>query len=111
MDARDTPRGEGDRDGHRRVAGRCTGCTGVVRDLRLFACRGCRDARRSGRHMQGTTSPRTRVVAGQAWSGRKTRFADMTGNDERKISSLRDLPRDIAPPRDLWQGIEAQLAG
>lgn len=33
----------------------------------------------------------------------------MTGNDERKISSLRDLPRDIAPPRDLWQGIEAQL--
>src|SRR5260370_42187473 len=35
----------------------------------------------------------------------------MTGNDERKISSLRDLPRDIAPPRDLWQGIEARLAG
>jgi hypothetical protein len=33
----------------------------------------------------------------------------MTGNDERKISSLRDLPQDIAPPRDLWQGIEAQL--
>ena len=33
----------------------------------------------------------------------------MTGNDERKISSLRDLPRDIAPPRDLWQGIEARL--
>jgi hypothetical protein len=33
----------------------------------------------------------------------------MTGNEERKISSLRDLPRDIAPPRDLWQGIEAQL--
>jgi hypothetical protein len=33
----------------------------------------------------------------------------MTGNDERKISSLRDLPLDIAPPRDLWQGIEAQL--
>ena len=35
----------------------------------------------------------------------------MTGNDERKISSLRDLPLDIAPPRDLWQGIEARLAG
>jgi hypothetical protein len=33
----------------------------------------------------------------------------MTGNGERKISSLRDLPLDIAPPRDLWQGIEAQL--
>jgi hypothetical protein len=33
----------------------------------------------------------------------------MTGNDGRKISSLRDLPLDIAPPRDLWQGIEAQL--
>jgi hypothetical protein len=33
----------------------------------------------------------------------------MTGNDERKISSLRDLPLDIAPPRDLWQGIEARL--
>ncbi|MFL6606232.1 MAG: hypothetical protein ACJ8R9_33580 [Steroidobacteraceae bacterium] len=33
----------------------------------------------------------------------------MTTNGERKISSLRDLPLDIAPPRDLWQGIEAQL--
>jgi len=33
----------------------------------------------------------------------------MTSNGERKISSLRDLPLDIAPPRDLWQGIEAQL--
>src|ERR1700704_3608171 len=32
------------------------------------------------------------------------------GNEERKISSLRDLPRDIAPPRDLWQGIEARIA-
>jgi hypothetical protein len=32
------------------------------------------------------------------------------GTDERKISSLRDLPRDIAPPRDLWQAIEAQIA-
>src|SRR5437764_14078731 len=37
------------------------------------------------------------------------RFGDMTGNDERKISSLRDLPLDIAPARDLWQGIEARL--
>jgi hypothetical protein len=34
----------------------------------------------------------------------------MTGNEERKIGSLRDLPRDIAPPRDLWQGIEARIA-
>jgi len=34
----------------------------------------------------------------------------MTGKGDRKISSLRDLPRDIAPPRDLWQGIEAQIA-
>jgi len=33
----------------------------------------------------------------------------MTVNDERKISSLRELPLDIAPPRDLWQGIEARL--
>jgi hypothetical protein len=38
----------------------------------------------------------------------------MSGNtdlpDRRKVSSLRDLPRDIAPPRDLWQGIEARIA-
>jgi hypothetical protein len=33
----------------------------------------------------------------------------MTGNGERKISSLRDLPLDIAPPRDLWQGIEERI--
>jgi hypothetical protein len=33
----------------------------------------------------------------------------MSSNEERKISSLRDLPLDIAPPRDLWQGIEAQI--
>lgn len=26
-----------------------------------------------------------------------------------KIISLRDLPRDVAPPRDLWKGIEAQI--
>jgi hypothetical protein len=31
-------------------------------------------------------------------------------DDRRKITSLRDLPRDIAPPRDLWQGIEARIA-
>jgi hypothetical protein len=38
----------------------------------------------------------------------------MSGNEDlggrRKISSLRDLPRDLAPPRDLWQGIEARIA-
>jgi hypothetical protein len=33
----------------------------------------------------------------------------MSSNEERKISSLRDLPRELAPPRDLWQGIEAQI--
>lgn len=33
----------------------------------------------------------------------------MTGNEERKVSSLRDLPLDIAPSRDLWPGIEARL--
>ena len=33
----------------------------------------------------------------------------MTSNDKRKISSLRDLPREITPPRDLWKGIEAQI--
>jgi hypothetical protein len=34
----------------------------------------------------------------------------MSGNENRKVSSLRDLPREIAPPRDLWKGIEAQIA-
>jgi len=34
----------------------------------------------------------------------------MTNNGDRKISSLRDLPLEITPPRDLWQGIEAQIA-
>jgi hypothetical protein len=33
----------------------------------------------------------------------------MSGNEKRKVSSLRDLPREIAPPRDLWKGIEAQI--
>ena len=32
-------------------------------------------------------------------------------NDERKVvTSLRDMPRSIAPPRDLWAGIEASIA-
>ena len=30
--------------------------------------------------------------------------------DERRISSLRELPRDVAPPRDLWKGIEAAIS-
>ena len=34
----------------------------------------------------------------------------MSDTGERKISSLRDLPRDIAPPRDLWQAIEARIS-
>ena len=34
----------------------------------------------------------------------------MSGSDQRKVSSLRDLPREIAPPRDLWKGIEAEIA-
>jgi hypothetical protein len=34
----------------------------------------------------------------------------MTSNRERKISSLRDLPLEIAPPRDLWEGIEGRIA-
>jgi hypothetical protein len=33
----------------------------------------------------------------------------MSSNDKRKIGSLRDLPREIAPPRDLWKGIEAEI--
>jgi hypothetical protein len=32
-------------------------------------------------------------------------------NGERKVvSSLREMPRSIAPPRDLWAGIEASIA-
>jgi hypothetical protein len=31
-------------------------------------------------------------------------------NDERKVvTSLRDLPRSVEPPRDLWAGIEARI--
>jgi hypothetical protein len=33
----------------------------------------------------------------------------MSGTDKSKISSLRDLPREIAPPRDLWKGIAAEI--
>jgi hypothetical protein len=31
-------------------------------------------------------------------------------NGERKVKSLRDLPLAVEPPRDLWAGIEAQIA-
>jgi len=34
----------------------------------------------------------------------------MSGTDQRRVRSLRDLPREIAPPRDLWKGIEAEIA-
>jgi hypothetical protein len=30
--------------------------------------------------------------------------------ERRKVGSLRDLPRSIEPPRDLWAGIEAKIA-
>lgn len=33
-------------------------------------------------------------------------MSDASGN---KVRSLRELPRDIQPSRDLWQGIEARL--
>jgi len=32
-----------------------------------------------------------------------------SGTDGRKVTSLRELPRSIEPPHDLWPGIEAQL--
>jgi hypothetical protein len=31
------------------------------------------------------------------------------GSTPRMAGSLRDLPREIAPPRDLWKGIEAEI--
>jgi hypothetical protein len=30
--------------------------------------------------------------------------------EHKKVGSLRDLPRSIEPPRDLWAGIEAKIA-
>jgi hypothetical protein len=35
----------------------------------------------------------------------------MSDRDARKVSSLRDLPPDVAPPRDLWPELEARLRG
>ena len=38
-------------------------------------------------------------------------MSNANDNGERKkVGSLRDLPRSIEPPRDLWAGIEAKLA-
>jgi hypothetical protein len=31
-------------------------------------------------------------------------------NGKMKVTSLRDLPEEIQPPRDLWAGIEAQIS-
>ncbi len=31
-------------------------------------------------------------------------------NGERKVTSLRELPQSVEPPRDLWSGIEARIA-
>jgi len=31
-------------------------------------------------------------------------------NGKRKVTSLRDLPQAVQPPRDLWAGIEAQIS-
>jgi hypothetical protein len=37
-------------------------------------------------------------------------MASANGNGGRKVTSLRDLPRAIDPSRDLWSGIESQIA-
>src|SRR5882762_5796899 len=37
------------------------------------------------------------------------RWADMSGADERKVSSLRELSPAIEPARDLWPQIEARI--
>ena len=33
----------------------------------------------------------------------------MVGKPQKFLGGLRDLPREIAPPRDLWKGIEAEI--
>jgi hypothetical protein len=35
---------------------------------------------------------------------------DGQGNGKMKVSSLRDLPDAVQPPRDLWAGIEARIS-
>jgi hypothetical protein len=37
-------------------------------------------------------------------------MTNASGNDERKITSLRQLPQETQPPRDLWAGIEARIS-
>src|SRR2546430_5590186 len=37
------------------------------------------------------------------------RWADMSGADERKVGSLRELSPAIEPARDLWPQIEARI--
>ena len=36
-------------------------------------------------------------------------MTDANSNGERKVRSLRDLPQEARPPRDLWAGIEARI--
>ena len=45
------------------------GRSGVVCDIWLFTLRGRRDARRSGRYLQGATAPRARAAAGPVGCG------------------------------------------
>jgi len=39
-------------------------------------------------------------------------MSEMNGNDgeQRRVSALRELPREMPPPRDLWGGISAEIA-
>ena len=37
-------------------------------------------------------------------------MVNANGKGERKVTSLRDLPKAVEPPRDLWAGIEARIA-
>jgi hypothetical protein len=38
-------------------------------------------------------------------------MTDSGANESRAVSSLRDLPQSLAPGRDLWPQIEAQISG
>jgi hypothetical protein len=37
-------------------------------------------------------------------------MASANDDGERKVTSLRDLPQAVTPPRDLWSGIEARIS-
>src|ERR1700733_1776221 len=65
--------------------------------------------RRCSGWRRGPARRSSTALVGFCGTGLELEWADMS-NDGQKISSLRDLPRDIAPPRDLWQGIEARIA-